>query len=72
MPPKEDRSGWVAVQSDVQDSSANAVRQATSAYTFFQKSAYDDVSIVCDLGTTWCTSFLVVPRVLRFILAHAR
>lgn len=35
--PKEDRSDWVAVESDVAVSSSNAIRKPTSAYQYFQK-----------------------------------
>ncbi|GMI34531.1 hypothetical protein TeGR_g13179 [Tetraparma gracilis] len=36
-PPKEDRSGWVAVESEFSGTAALAVAPAVSAYSFFQK-----------------------------------
>ena len=43
--PKEDRSGWVAVESDVAAANAevNKIKPAQSAYHFFQKSATESV-----------------------------
>jgi hypothetical protein len=42
MPPKEDRSGWVAVESDCAVERV-AIKAATSAFTYFQKHSYEQV-----------------------------
>ena len=41
--PKEDRSDWVAVESDVAATDANKIKPAQSAYLFFQKAATESV-----------------------------
>jgi hypothetical protein len=42
MPPKEDRSGWVAVESDCAIERV-AIKAATSAFTYFQKHCHEEV-----------------------------
>ena len=57
-PPKEDRSGWVAVESDLGDVAVQ-VRPAASAYSLFQKSAFDKVT------------FCYIHQYARRLVSHA-